>query len=94
MPYDAQACWDEKSDYFGASPLALTRVANSHNYSLVYTDTHGVNAFFVRNDCLLDSSVYFNNQNDVEALYGQAVFLFFGVYQGDRGYSGYSPTCF
>lgn len=38
--------------YHGASLPALVKLANQKNYSLVYCDSMGVNAFFVRNDCL------------------------------------------
>jgi hypothetical protein len=56
VPYDAQF---EKMRahysglYFGASLAALDAAASRNGYSLVATESSGVNAFFVRNDLLL-----------------------------------------
>jgi len=46
--YDSSAKCDG-SNYFGASLLSLTKLANKFNYSLVYCDNNGVNCFFVSN---------------------------------------------
>lgn len=43
--------WDG-SNYFGASLLALYRLARTRGYSLVACNLRGVNAFFVRDDLL------------------------------------------
>jgi len=43
--------------YFGASISALTRLAKKKGYSLVGSNTTGVNCFFVRNDLLGDLQV-------------------------------------
>lgn len=51
VPYDPKAGWDG-TNYFGASLLALERLGKEKDYSLVYVESMGVNAFFVRNDCL------------------------------------------
>lgn len=49
IAYDPAFRWDG-SDYFGASLLALTRLAQSKGYTLVGCESRGANAFFVRND--------------------------------------------
>lgn len=38
--------------YFGASLAATNEVANRKGYRLVAVESHGTNAFFVRNDCM------------------------------------------
>ncbi|MDF2385414.1 hypothetical protein JMG10_28370 [Nostoc ellipsosporum NOK] len=53
VPYAADQTWDGTS-YFGASLAALNRLAGMKGYSLVGCSFAGVNAFFVRNDCLND----------------------------------------
>ena len=47
--------WDTVSSYFGASLLAITKLARSKGYELIYCESHGVNAFFVRKDVLYES---------------------------------------
>lgn len=49
MPYNPSHLWD-RTDYYGASLLALERLGRSKGYSLVACDNFGVNAFFVRDD--------------------------------------------
>jgi hypothetical protein len=41
--------------YYGASLAALAKIAAAKGYALVGCDSHGVNAFFLREDCLTDS---------------------------------------
>lgn len=62
--YNPNYMWDE-TNYFGVSLLALTRLMNKYNYSLIYCDNRGVNAFFVNNDLGLQ----FKDQNDVSKIY-------------------------
>ena len=55
IPYDAafyRTTAHHSNLYFGASLAALTHLANKKGYSLVGTNSAGVNAFFVRNDLL------------------------------------------
>jgi hypothetical protein len=52
MKEDPGYVWQWTS-YFGASLASLTALAGRKGYTLVGTDSHGVNAFFVRNDCLV-----------------------------------------
>lgn len=49
IPYDPQFRWDG-TNYFGASLLALQRLGRAKGYTLIGCDSHGVNAFFVRDD--------------------------------------------
>jgi FkbM family methyltransferase len=55
--------WD-RTNYYGASLASLAALARRKGYTLVATDSKGVNAFFVRNDCLndqfLDPAVYYH----------------------------------
>lgn len=51
VPYDPNRGWDG-TNYFGASLLALTQLAQSKGYSLIYVESQGVNAFFLRSDLL------------------------------------------
>lgn len=46
IPYDPAFVWD-KTDYYGASLLALKKLGEAKGYTLLGTDKHGVNAFFV-----------------------------------------------
>ena len=39
-----------RTDYFGGSLLALERLGRDKGYTLIYCESHGVNAFFVRSD--------------------------------------------
>lgn len=50
-PYLEDSTWDETA-WFGASLGAYEMLARAKGYSLVHTETHGVNAFFVRDDLL------------------------------------------
>lgn len=49
IPYEPTFMWD-KTDYYGASLLALKKLGEEKGYTLVCTDRHGVNSFFIRND--------------------------------------------
>lgn len=51
MPYCEQHMWDG-GDKHGASLLALEKLAQEKGYTLVGTNISGINAFFVRNDCV------------------------------------------
>lgn len=51
--YDPKRIWDGTQN-FGASLLALTRLANARGYQLVGCDFTGLNAFFVRDDLIGD----------------------------------------
>ena len=51
MPYCEQHIWDG-GDKHGASLLSLENLGKQKGYTLVGTNISGVNAFFVRNDCI------------------------------------------
>jgi hypothetical protein len=53
MPYRPNHRWDG-SVHQGASLASLVQLASGHRYSLVACSPEGVNAFFIRNDCLGD----------------------------------------
>jgi hypothetical protein len=54
MAEDPNFRW-QRTTYFGASLAALSRLGKAKGYELVGTDSHGVNSFFVRADCLTDA---------------------------------------
>lgn len=51
MPYCEQHMWDG-GDKHGASLLSMAKLGIQKGYTLVGTNISGVNAFFVRNDCI------------------------------------------
>jgi len=51
VPYDPEFSWD-KTDYYGASLSAMVQLGYQKGYTLIDTDRHGVNAFFVRDDLM------------------------------------------
>lgn len=64
IKYDKYGMWDG-SNYFGASLLSFQKLLNKFNYSLVYTEQRGVNAFFVKNI----HKDKFNIYDDINKLY-------------------------
>jgi len=50
MPYNEKYQWQTWQRDFGASILSLTKQADQLGYDLVYCESQGVNAFFVRKD--------------------------------------------
>lgn len=67
IKYNPSGMWDG-TNYFGASLLAFQKLLNIYNYSLIYTDTKGVNAFFVKNKY----NDKFTNVNNINILYNSA----------------------
>ena len=51
MPYDATHRW-QGDNYFGASIASLSELATDLGYTLIGTESNGVNAFFVRDDLM------------------------------------------
>jgi hypothetical protein len=51
QPLELTTPWDG-TDWYGASLGAMELLAAKKRYALVHTETHGVNAFFVRDDLL------------------------------------------
>ena len=68
VQYSPLASWDV-TNYFGASLLSFHRLCSKFGYVLVYTETMGVNAFFVRADLLRGTGLVFKDQDCVEKLY-------------------------
>lgn len=69
VKYNPNNGWDG-SNYFGASLCAYTNLMNKYDYSLVYTENKGVNAFYVNNKILSSSNKnLFLNLNNIDALY-------------------------
>jgi hypothetical protein len=56
VKYEKDRVWDG-TNYFGASLLALEKLSKKKGYSLVYVESTGTNAFFVRDDCLKNLQV-------------------------------------
>lgn len=50
MPYDTNYVWRLWETNFGASLKSLTLQANALGYDLVYCESRGVNAFYIRKD--------------------------------------------
>jgi len=50
MPRNDNYCWQPWQKQFGASLLSLTQQATRLGYDLVYCESRGVNAFYVRSD--------------------------------------------
>ncbi len=55
--YNGDYMWD-KTNYFGSSLLSYNKLLNKYNYTLIYCDTKGVNAFFINNK-------FINNFKDI-----------------------------
>lgn len=53
IAYDPNAHW-AFDDYMGASLLAMYNLGKEKGYTLVYCESSGTNAFFVRNDLIKD----------------------------------------
>lgn len=67
IPYDSTFEWDRKTKYFGATLRAMFNLGNTLGYSLVACNRHGNNAFFIRNDCIPENTIY--GVNDYKLLY-------------------------
>ena len=63
--YKPKGRWNG-SNYFGASLLAFKNLLNKYNYSLIYTENMGVNAFFIHNNLIKNK---FINVNNIDKLY-------------------------
>jgi hypothetical protein len=50
MPHDNGYSWTKRDTTFGASLTSLTNQAKRLGYDLVYCESQGVNAFFIRHD--------------------------------------------
>lgn len=68
IKYQEDFCWD-KSDYFGASLLALTNLINSYGLYLVGTCFMGVNAFYVNRELVNKNLPKLSDVDNVRKLY-------------------------
>ncbi|MBG90236.1 MAG: hypothetical protein CL521_00285 [Actinobacteria bacterium] len=68
VPYDPKQSWDG-TRYYGASLLAMTRLARSKGYELVYMESSGTNAFFIQQEILSALKLRFYKQGDIRSLY-------------------------
>ena len=50
VKYNATQMWDGATDYFGAGAAAFERLGAANGYRLIFCESHGVNAFLVRED--------------------------------------------
>lgn len=69
VPYKSDFAWD-KTDYYGASLGAMEKLAIQKGYTLIATDKHGVNAFFVE-DRLVEGNFI---RRSLEQIYRPAAF--------------------
>jgi hypothetical protein len=67
--YEASRMWDGGSSYFGASLSAFYKLCNLFNYSLVYCEKIGANAYFIHNDAIKNINNIFLNCNNLERIY-------------------------
>ena len=67
VKYDSNMMWD-CTNYFGASLLSFKKLLNKFGYGLVYTESRGVNAFFVAEKY----KNLFNIYDDINLLYNSA----------------------
>lgn len=81
--FDENFQW-QGTDYMGSSLTAINEVANSKGYSLVATNFTGANAFFVRNDLVMNR---FSESLTPEALFNPPrYYLWFDHYLASIGH--------
>ena len=66
--YNAEYAWDG-TNYFGSSLLALYKLCQLLDYVLIYAESTGVNAFFVRKEALSVNNKRFIHMDDVTKIY-------------------------
>ena len=59
--------WDG-SNYFSASLLSFNKLLTKHNYTLVYCDNTGTNAFYINNK-FMDKIKLINNAGNIDKIY-------------------------
>lgn len=69
VKYDPRRMWDGYSSFFGASLSAFHKLCNNFNYSLVYCENIGANAYFINNNILSNINDTFINCNNIKELY-------------------------
>ena len=66
--YKKNGGWDG-SNYFGASLLALDKLAKKYDYSLIYCDSSGTNCFFIHNSIITNKNLHFENIGNISKIY-------------------------
>jgi len=88
--YDKDSMWD-RTNYFGASLLSYTKLCKKYNYTLVYVEKSGTNAYYIRNDIIRNKNINILNMGNINALYRppmyssleEIIYMIFGRYIGD-----------
>lgn len=64
--YNSTQMWDY-TNYFGASLLSYNKLLNKHNYTLVYCNKNGVNAFYINNKFInqINKILHAGNINEI-----------------------------
>lgn len=83
--YNPELTWNG-SNYYGASLLSFTKLCNLFDYSLVGTDSNGVNAFFISRKKLKKLKINDSNIDNVQALFSN------GRFGGGGPYGGWSES--
>jgi len=52
--------------------LSLVKLGEKYNYSLIYCDNKGINAFFIHNDIIKNKNLPFENIGDINKIYKPA----------------------
>jgi hypothetical protein len=68
VEYTPNLKWDG-TNYYGASLKSFTLLCNKYGYSLIGTDSIGVNAFFISDKFIHDKIITMDQINDVTNLY-------------------------
>lgn len=64
--YNSTQMWDG-TNYFGASLLAYTKLLNKYNYTLIYCESTGTNAFYINNNFI--NKININNVGNINLIY-------------------------
>lgn len=59
----------DHTNYYGASMLAMNKLGQSKDYTLIYAEESGSYLFFIRNQILKEKELLFKNSGDVEKIY-------------------------
>jgi hypothetical protein len=71
--YDKDTMWDG-TNYFGASLYSYTKLCEKYNYTLVYVDSSGVNAYYIKNDIIINNKINILNMGDINKIYRSPIY--------------------
>ena len=71
--YNPDFEWNE-SNYFGMSLTAAKNLCNKHGYELVYCESSGTNAFFIKSETIKENNLYLENINNEKELFVRSNF--------------------